>query len=256
MKKTGLITDLQRFSLHDGPGIRTTVFFKGCPLHCAWCHNPECISPKKQLLLYPEKCIGCGKCDEGCFSGARTECGTEYTPQELLEALLADQSYYGKNGGVTFSGGEPLMQRDFLLEMIPLCKQEGLHTAVETSLILWDEAILSAVDLVMADFKIWDCNLHRTYTGVGNETIPEHFRRLNELGIPTVASTPVIPEIDQGIPEISQFLKGLDSVREYRLLPYHPLGLEKAKACGIEMRAFSVPDEATWKRVSQYAFIR
>ena len=114
MKSYGLITEVQRFSVHDGPGIRTTVFFKGCPLRCAWCHNPECISPSPEELFYPEKCIGCGKCREGCFAGARVPCGRRIGQAELMRLILADRPYYGQDGGVTFSGGEPLLQADFL----------------------------------------------------------------------------------------------------------------------------------------------
>lgn len=112
----GLIADIQRASFHDGDGIRTTVFFKGCPLRCAWCHNPECISFERQTLYYPQKCIGCGKCDEGCFSGAKVVCGKEYNSEELLCEILQDAVYYGDNGGVTFSGGEPMAQKIFFLK--------------------------------------------------------------------------------------------------------------------------------------------
>ena len=133
--KTGLISDIQRASTHDGEGYRTTVFFKGCPLKCKWCHNPETIKPTPEILAYPEKCIGCNMCDKGCFSGARVVCGKEMTANELLNEILLDFPYYTNGGGVTFSGGEPLMQRDFLLEIINLCKDKGISVAIETSLI-------------------------------------------------------------------------------------------------------------------------
>jgi len=138
---TALVTEIQRFSIHDGPGIRTTVFLKGCPLNCAWCHNPECISFDKEEFFYPEKCIGCGKCNEGCFAGARVPCGKEMTPEEVLREVLEDKAYYGKEGGLTVSGGEPLAHRDFTLSLIRLAKDAGIGVGVETTLYRFDREI-------------------------------------------------------------------------------------------------------------------
>lgn len=107
-----VVTDIERASVHDGPGIRTVVFFKGCPLKCAWCHNPECISPNPEMMFYPEKCIGCGQCEKGCYSGAKVMCGREMTDEEIMKEILSDRDYYGTDGGVTFSGGEPMMQKE------------------------------------------------------------------------------------------------------------------------------------------------
>lgn len=251
-----MITDVQRFSLHDGPGIRTTVFFKGCPLRCEWCHNPECISLETETLCYPEKCIGCGTCDSGCFSGAKVPCGKEYTAEELMKEILADRAYYGIDGGVTFSGGEPLLQRDFLMPLLKHCKEAGIHTAVETSLFIMDEEVFKAVDLVMADLKIWDSEIHKEYTGTENEKIKENFIFLNTLKVPVIARTPVIPEIWQDIPSISAFLRTLENIKQYELLPYHPLGVSKAKALGRNQTSFTVPTEDTMKELNQYAFLR
>lgn len=256
MGNRGRIADIQRASIHDGPGIRTTVFFKGCPLRCDWCHNPECIAYEVEELFYPEKCIGCGKCNEGCFSGARVLCGREMTADALMEELLADAHFYAGGGGVTFSGGEPMLQAAFLDEMLDLCHACGIHTAVETSLIHFDAAIFSKLDLVMADLKIWDSELHLRHTGVPNEQIKENFVRLDRLGVPIVARTPVIPEITQGIPEISAFLYVLPHVIQYELLPYHPLGLEKGKALGKKRTHFSVPSKEMMEELNQYAFLR
>ncbi len=253
---TGKIADIQRFSLHDGPGIRTTVFFKGCPLSCRWCHNPECISFDTQTLFYPEKCIGCGRCQEGCFSGARVICGKEWSPADLLKEILRDLPYYTNGGGVTFSGGEPLAQPEFLKEMILLCKKNRIHTAIETSLFLYDEEIFKLTDLVMADLKIWDRDLHREWTGVDNRVIKENFEKLDRLGVPIIARTPIIPEISQEIPEISNFLKRLKSVQKYELLPYHPLGLEKADALNKPRETFTIPTEEWMRKVNIYAFLR
>lgn len=252
----GIVADIQRASVHDGAGIRTTVFLKGCPLHCAWCHNPECIDDKPQLMYYPEKCIGCGLCSKGCFSGAKVICGKEMTVQEVMAQVMLDRDYYGENGGATFSGGEPLAQNVFLHGLIDQCRAAGISCAVETSLVYYDEALLRKLDFVMADLKIWDDALHKKYTGVSNQKIKEHFQMLNELGIPIIVRTPVIPEIQQEIPKISAFLKELKQVKRYELLPYHPLGKMKRQALGLPEDTFSIPTEEYWKELQQYVFIR
>jgi len=252
----GIVTDIQRASVHDGPGLRTTVFFKGCPLNCKWCHNPECISFEKQILQYPEKCIGCGMCDKGCFSGAKVLCGKEMTPKEILKEILLDKPYYASEGGVTFSGGEPFAQREVLEETIDLAKENGINCAVETSLVYFDERIFSKLDLVMADLKIWDDGLHKKYTGVSNKVIIENFKKLNSLGVPIIARTPIVPETEQGIPQISAFLKGLENVKQYELLPFHPLGETKRKALGLEKTEFSVPSKEYMKELDKYVFVR
>ena len=252
----GLIADVQRASTHDGSGIRTTVFFKGCPLRCAWCHNPECISFEPQTLFYPEKCIHCGMCEQGCYAGARVVCGKEYTAEELLAELLLDKDYYGAEGGVTFSGGEPLAQKEFLSEAIDACRANGVNCAAETSLIYYDEKIFQKLDFVMADLKIWDSNIHKEYTGVGNEQIKENFNWLDRLSIPIIARTPVIPEIEQGIDKISEFMKELKNVVQYELLPYHPLGNSKRKALGEEEKYFDIPTKEVMDSLNQYSFER
>ena len=256
MSARGMIADIQRCSLHDGPGIRTTVFFKGCPLHCAWCHNPECIDPAPEELFYAEKCIHCGHCAEGCFSGARVTCGRELTVPQLLAELDGDRPYYGADGGVTFSGGEPMMQPAFLAEAADACRAAGIRTAIETSMLRFDAEILRRMDWIMADLKIWDSDTHRQYTGVPNEVIKENLRRADALGIPMVIRTPVIPEIDQGIPQIAEFAAGLRSVRQYELLPYHPLGDAKRAAMGQPPAPFTVPPKDIMKEWNTYAFLR
>lgn len=252
----GLVTDIQRASFHDGDGIRTTVFLKGCPLSCLWCHNPECIPFEKEVMEYPEKCIGCGMCDEGCFSGARVVCGKEMTACEVFEEINSDIPYYLNGGGVTVSGGEPLAQKDFTRELITLCRQTGINCAIETSLIYYDEEIFNNLDFIMADLKIWDNELHKEYTGVSNNAIKENFIKLNRLNIPIIARTPVIPDINQEIDKISGFLKALENVRQYELLPYHPLGQTKSKALGVEITKFTVPSKEYMKELEKYAFIR
>lgn len=251
-----LVADIQRASTHDGPGIRTTVFFKGCPLSCAWCHNPECISGIPETLSYPEKCIGCGRCEEGCFSGAKVVCGRYMSPEEICREVLRDREYYGKDGGVTFSGGEPLAQKNALSECIDLCKKHGINCAVETSLYIFDEDIFKKVDLVMADLKIWNSELHKKYTGVPNEMIIENFRKLDKLCVPIIVRTPVTSETDAGIRDISEFTKTLANVKAYELLPYHPLGQSKRIALGLAPDTFTAPTREKMEELSKYAYIR
>ena len=255
-KTTGLIADIQRASFHDGNGIRTTIFFKGCPLNCAWCHNPECISFEKQELYYPEKCIGCGLCTDGCYAGARVICGKEMTAAEVLEEILPDAPYFANDGGVTFSGGEPMAQKDFLNELIDACIAENINCAIETSLIYYDEDVFKKLDFIMADLKIWNSEIHKRYTGVGNEVIKENFIKINGLGTPIIARTPVIPGVNQEIDKISEFLKGLENVVKYELLPYHPLGVSKQKALGQKIIEFEIPSKELMEEMNQYAYIR
>lgn len=253
---TACIADIERAATHDGPGVRTTVFFKGCPLSCAWCHNPECISFKPQILNYPEKCIGCGECDKGCFAGAKVVCGKNMTVDEVYRELALDKDYYGDTGGVTFSGGEPFSQKEFLNAIIDRCNHENIGCAVETSMIYYDEEILKKLQLIMCDLKIWDSELHKKYTGVPNEAIKENIIKANGLGVPIIVRTPVIPEINQRIDKISEFLKKLKNVKQYELLPYHPLGQNKRIALGMEPDGFTVPKKTTMEELKKYVFIR
>lgn len=252
----GLIADIQRASFHDGDGIRTTVFLKGCPLNCVWCHNPECISFDKQTMFYPEKCIGCGMCDKGCYSGAKVICGTEMTPLDVFNEIKPDIPYYFDDGGVTISGGEPMAQKNFCLDFIRLLKKNSIGVAMETSLIIFDEEVFKDLDFIMCDLKIWDNGLHKKYTCVENLQIKENFKLLNSLDIPIIARTPVIPEISQGISEISAFLKNLNNVKKYELLPYHPLGISKCDALGEESQKFSIPTKEYMKELEKYVFVR
>ena len=252
----GIVADIQRASFHDGTGIRTTVFFKGCPLSCQWCHNPECISFEPQVLFYVDKCIGCGKCSDGCYAGARVTCGNIMTPDEVVRAVNLDKRYYKDGGGVTFSGGEPLAQKEFLYECIKLCRKEGISCAVETSLIYFDEGIFKSLDFVMADLKIWDSDVHKQYTGISNQTIIENFKMLNELNVPIIARTPIIPEIEQEIEEISRFLFSLQNVKKYEILPYHAIGNAKREALLVESPNFTVPSKEYLEELKKYVFIR
>ncbi len=255
--KKALVTEIRRASFHDGPGVRTVVFFKGCPLRCAWCHNPECLSFEKEELYYPDKCIACGRCSEGCYTGARSVCGREMSVDEIFGEIMGDMSYFGKDGGATFSGGEPLAQGEILSELLDKCRSRGINCALETSMLIWNEEIFKKCDLVMADIKIWDSDLHEKYTGVRNERIKENFLALDALGIPIIARTPVICEIDQGLDRIADFLSGLKNLVSYELLPYHPLGRSKYEALGKSFTEFSVPSKEYMKGLSEkYVYLQ
>ena len=247
MKRTAVITDIQRSSVHDGPGFRTTVFFKGCQMHCAWCHNPETISPEPQTLFYPEKCIGCGRCEEGCFSGARVLCGREMSVEDVFAQIEQDRPYYGDEGGVTLSGGEPLCQAQFALELIERCRSAGVGCAMESNLSVgWEVAqpVVERLSLLMADLKLWDEAAHRQYTGLDNRLARENLLRAQATGVPLVLRTPVVPGVNatgEEIGQIAAFARGLSNLRYYELLSYHPLGLDKARALGCEIREFDKP---------------
>ncbi len=254
----GTVSDIQRASIHDGPGIRTTVFLKGCPLSCAWCHNPECIKKEPETLFYPEKCIGCGKCDKGCFSGARVLCGREMTAEEVLSEVLLDKAYYKTGGGVTFSGGEPMLQKEFVSHLSDLCHENGINTAIETSMIIFDEDVLRKMDYIMCDIKIWDEEKHKKYTGVSGERIRENIKKADNLGIPILVRTPVVPGINdtkEEISEISKFVSSLKNKAGYELLPYHPLGEGKRAALGLSPLSFSVPEKEKMEELKSYAHI-
>ena len=259
MNLKAVITDIQRCSIHDGAGIRTTVFFKGCPLRCKWCHNPECIDFEPQNMYYPEKCIECGKCDKGCFTGARVMCGQKMTVDEVFSQILLDYPYYGSDGGVTFSGGEPLCYAEFIMTVIEKCKAMKIHTAMETSLYIYNEEVLKCLDFVMADFKIWDVQLHERYTGVSNERIMKNFQKLDKLNVPFLVRTPVIKYINNNTNEIKnivKFLSNLKNITRYELLPYHPLGVSKMEALGCERMQFEAPNEYEMEELRKYADIQ
>ena len=266
---TGIVTDIQRFSIHDGPGIRTTVFMKGCPLRCAWCHNPETLSPAPQVQVLPDKCIGCGecltacprgahvmvegrrvflrqrcaacgRCAETCYAGALTLVGKTMTAEEVTAQVLRDRPFYDNSGGgVTLSGGEPLCQCEFSREVLRLCKDAGLHTAVETNLAApWEDlaSILPVTDLVLADVKMMDPALHQRWTHLPNDGVLANARRLSQQAVDLVVRTPVIPGVNDTsdqIGRIADFIAGFANLLYYELLPYHPLGRGKYESLGL-----------------------
>ena len=254
---TGMIADIQRFSLHDGPGIRTTVFLKGCNLRCAWCHNPETVAFEPQFLLQPERCIGCGHCAEGCFSGARRLCGVERTVQSVLDEVLLDQPYYGAEGGITISGGEPMCQLEFTRALLQASREHGLHTALESNLCFpWEIAqrALEQCRLLMCDLKLWDREGHRRWTGAYNDHTKQNIQNAAELGIPVLLRTPVVPGVndrEDEIAAIARFAAGIPTLICYELLPYHPLGLAKGKLeHGFEPQAFEKPTAARMEELA------
>ena len=218
-----VIFDIQRSSFVDGPGTRTTVFFKGCNLKCAWCHNPEGQSPKPRMMLYKNKCTGCQKCKEKCPHalekcelcgecalycphGAREICGKEYTVAEVMSVILKDKLFYDcSGGGVTFSGGECMLEIDFLEEILVECKKHGIRTAVDTAGHVpfeYFERILPYTDLLLYDVKCFDSAKHKLYTGVGNELILDNLERLLRSSVPVWVRIPIIPTVNDSEEEM------------------------------------------------------
>ena len=221
---TGRIFNIQRFSIHDGPGIRTIVFFKGCFMRCAWCCNPESQEYKIETLVE---------------NGKEKTVGRDVTVEEIMPELLADAPYYRRsNGGVTLSGGECMAQYEFARDLLKACKDNGLHTAVESTANAPFEhigAVLPYLDLYLMDIKIFDSAKHKEYTGVGNERILENAKRLADSGVELIIRTPVIPGVNdtrEEIRAISRFAASLNGVKEHHLLPYHRLGQDKYGGLG------------------------
>ena len=262
------IFDIQRTSFVDGPGIRTTVFFKGCNLACKWCHNPESQCFERQMMLYKSKCTGCGKCSSVCpnqlkscdFCGrcemfcpndARKVCGKEYTPEEVLNEVIKDKSFYDTSGGgVTFSGGECMLQTDFLCEILKLCKQNGIHTAVDTAgCVSWEhfERIVPYTDLFLYDVKCFDEEKHKEYTNLSNKLILENLQKLSsKTDTDIIVRIPVIHGVNDDEKEMQAMAAFLKNIRKkaVELLPYHKMGEHKYDALDMEYTQFEVPDKA------------
>lgn len=280
----GIVFSIQRFSIHDGPGIRTTVFLKGCTLRCFWCHNPEGIKPKPVIQYFPDRCIGCdecirvcqhggavkiddvrvydrekcvvcGECVETCYAGARVLTGKTMTVDEVVNEVLQDRAFYEtSHGGVTLSGGEPVMQPDFSYEILARCKAEGLHTAIETAgNVRWEdeERMLPVTDLIMMDIKHMDSAKHKWATGVPNERILEAARKFAVTDKPIIFRIPVIPTVNDTIAEveaIGAFVRELVELRNsvggdgdhtisLELLPFHRLAGDKYRSLDMDYRA-------------------
>ncbi len=258
------VFDIKRFSTHDGHGIRTTVFFKGCPLRCKWCQNPEGLLPKRQVLYMENKCIHCLSCVHTCQKhGVRflkdkilldrnaledwdkiiDACPTRalqfdsssYSVSELIQEIKKDESFFRYGGGVTISGGEPFLQPEGLLSLLSACKEEGIHTAIETSLYVdqeWIQKALPTLDQIYADCKVFDSTKHKEWTGVDNSKILENIRYLltSDKKDQVIIRTPLIPTMtatQENIGQIAAFLSSIYPQTHYEILNYNPLAKSK-----------------------------
>ncbi|GCD12154.1 glycyl-radical enzyme activating protein [Clostridium tagluense] len=285
-EQKGIIFNMQRFSIHDGPGIRTIVFFKGCPLKCDWCSNPESQDPLVQIMfnekncngckkcekkcpvgaidmLRPgridrEKCTGCGECAENCYPGGLVKSGEETTVEKVINELKKESIQFRRSGGgVTLSGGELLMQPEFAIELLKACKARGWHTAIETTGYTSEAVIdklIPLVDLVLLDIKHLDDEKHKKYVHVSNERIVKNAKKISALGAELIIRVPVIPGFncdEKSISDIAKFAKSLNGVQHIDLLPYHKLGANKYENLGLDYimgQEIKTPDEATMNK--------
>lgn len=269
----GIVFDIKKFSIHDGPGIRTTIFFKGCPLSCWWCHNPEGQALEPEMIFRAqlcircyaclpvcekdaisldgdivstdrEKCTACGTCVEVCYSGAREIVGRRMTVAQVMAEIERDRAFYDESGGgVTFSGGEPLSQPVFLLELLQACKEKEIHTALDTcGFSAWEtlDSVREYVDLFLYDLKLIGDVRHRKFTGVSNQLILDNLQALSQRDHDIVLRLPIIPEInddDENIRRAGAFAAALPRLERVDVLPYHKIGLEKyhrlGKTCAL-----------------------
>ena len=273
----GRIFNIQRYSIHDGPGIRTTVFLKGCPLSCIWCHNPESQAFGPEIMLYSKRCIGCGKCvevckhgalfflngsiqfnrdkctscgscAEVCYAKARETAGKLTTVQEVMYQIDKDSIFYDESGGgVTFSGGEPLSQPEFLMELLRQCKKREYHTTVDTSGYGAPEtikAISCLTDLFLYDLKLMDDDKHMKYTGVSNKLILENLKTISQLGNRIFIRIPLIPGIndDEGnIKATAEVIQNTPGIEQVNILPYHNIAVDKYNRLGKQNSLMDIP---------------
>ncbi|WP_291636669.1 trans-4-hydroxy-L-proline dehydratase activase [Clostridium sp.] len=266
-----IITNIQKYSVHDGPGIRTTIFFKGCPLNCLWCHNPETQNPNTEIMFFKErctlcgsclkrcpqkaiefverypiinesKCTLCGKCSDFCPSNARELVGEEITVKDLMKEILKDEAFYDEsNGGVTFSGGEPLVYVEYLNNVLQACKGRGIHTTIDTSgYASWEqfEKIVDKVDLFLFDIKHMNNEKHLKYTGVENVIVLDNLKKLSESGSNIYIRMPIIAGVnddDENIDLAIDFISKLNIIH-VNLLPYHKIGMDKYKRLNMEYK--------------------
>ncbi len=274
-KMKATIFDIQRNSFVDGPGIRTTVFFKGCNLNCKWCHNPESQSFEKQMMFYQNKCTSCGKCKlvcpynletcdlcgqctDVCPSNARQICGKEYTVAEVLKIICNDKTFYeNSGGGVTFSGGECMLHIDFLKALLKKCKGNGIHTAVDTAgSVPWQyfEKIMPDTDLFLYDVKCFSEQLHIDGTGVSNKLILENLKRLSDhFKGSIIIRIPVIHGFNDNSEEVMKISGFLKNIRydAIEILPYHKMGEHKYAALGMKCNTYYVPKKENIAKYKQ-----
>jgi pyruvate formate lyase activating enzyme len=281
----GIIFDIKRYAINDGPGIRTAIFFKGCPLECWWCHNPEGQSSQPQLMFRSNRCKAfkacidacpkgvikwengsitdwelcddCGTCVAVCMAGAREIVGRTVTVNQLMGEIERDIPFYDQSGGgVTFTGGEPLYQSNFLFDALNACKQRGIHTIVDTSgQASWEgyEQINPSVDIFLYDLKLMDEAAHRKYTSVSNQMILENLQRLSATGAHIIVRIPLIPGInddDDNIERSALFLRGLPCLDGVEIIPYHEIGLAKYQALGMKYKLDAIRP-TTNKRIEE-----
>lgn len=280
----GVIFDIARFALTDGPGIRSVVFFKGCPLRCQWCHNPESHSIKPEIMFFKEKCLNCGLCEKYCAYGCHTfassihlftpnhckgcgQCarfcptkaltvsGQTVTAENVIDTLKKDSAYYNNGGGITLSGGEPLFQPEFAAAILKLAKEKNWHTAVETcGYTNWDiiRQVLPFVDLWLYDVKCVAPDKHLAFTGVDNSIILENLHKLNEAGAIIELRAPLIHGVNDSNHDILQLVElaeNLSNVTGIRPEPYHPFGQDKLLRLGHSPQPlFPVADDNELKR--------
>ena len=232
----GIIFNIQKFCINDGPGIRTTVFLKGCPLRCRWCHNPESHSPAIEIMRE---------------NGSDKVCGTVMSVEEVITEVLKDKIFYDTSGGgLTLSGGEPLMQFDFAYELLKKAKQAGLHTCIETCGFAKTADILKIAeftDIFLYDWKLTDDKLHKEYTGVSNRQISDNLRIIDAAGSKIILRCPIIPNVndtEEHFSEIANIANSLENILAIEIEPYHSLGKDKYKNLGKEaaLHDFESPD--------------
>lgn len=283
-----MIFNIQKCSIHDGKGLRTLVFFKGCPLRCKWCANPESQSYQPEIMVSPAKCIGCGFCRDACRKGAikedgtidRTLCdlcmkcvdlcyaeskkavGRDYSLQELYREIEKDKPFYKLyGGGVTFSGGEPLTHGEYLAEIAKKCQDNGIGVVVEScgnADYNSFKCALPYIDSVFMDIKHIDSMVHKELTGAGNELILDNIRRISDYGIPITVRTPVVPgmtDTEDNIGGIAAFAAEIPAVKEYELLAYHNFGESKYKALGrdYELTGTGTPEDDVMRNLVKTA---
>jgi pyruvate formate lyase activating enzyme len=284
----GMIFDIKKYATDDGPGIRTTIFFKGCPVHCWWCHNPEGQTPTPELMYRKQRCNGCsdcvkacpreaiahaarqisinrrncnlcGKCSKKCPTDALTIIGKETTVKEVTKEIDKDAVFYDESkGGITASGGEPLMQVDFLNALLEKCKERYIHTAVDTCGYAPKEAfekVKDKVDLFLYDIKLMDNKKHMRYTGVSNKLILENFQKLAENGNELLVRFPIIPGINDDEDNVTKtagfaLSHGIENIS---ILPYHRAGTEKYKSLGkaYRMKKTLSPSDEKMKAIKE-----